>query len=342
MISVCRLVIVFTFEFFLKLIGFLKMRSVITILLLSIVFVMSQASQTTRDTSYTVYQTYQKLKKNYRDIQIVKSITSSKFLAVENLVYKTIADRQLLVDIYRPAKSGKRPAIFMIHGGGWRSGDKILERPMAQHLAMAGYVTIPVEYRLSLEAKYPAAIQDIKSAIRFIKDNADRYGVDTTKIIVEGESAGGQLAMMVAMTNGIEKFESENSGFKSTSKVHAAINVDGVVSFLMPGSLNIDRKPDSPDAFWLGGTFAEKPQVWKEASPLFYVNKNSAPVLFICSSQPRFHAGRDEMMDMLQQNGIYSEKHTFEGSPHSFWLFDPWFEPTMNKILKFFKKIDFK
>lgn len=292
------------------------------------------------DTSYTVYQTYIKLKKYYPLIKKVYPEKNNSIAAFEDLVYNSVDEnRELHLDIFRPKNKNICPALIMIHGGGWRSGNKIMQRPMAQAIATEGFVTIAVEYRLSLEAKYPAAVHDIKTAIRFVKDNAENFNIDTTKIAIEGESAGGQLAMLVAMTNGITHFDGDRCGTKSTSNVHAAIDVDGIVSFLMPGSLNIERKPDSPDAFWLGGTFADKPMIWKEASPLFYVGKNSVPTLFICSSVPRFHAGRDEMIDMLSQNDIYSESHTLTDSPHSFWLFEPWFEPTKKYIVDFLNKI---
>jgi len=289
-----------------------------------------------KDTTYTVYQTYNKLKKNYPQIKIVYPVISSKIKANEDVVYKTInTERSLHLDIYSPAKKGKYPALVMIHGGGWRSGNKVMERPMAQRIAENGFVAIPVEYRLSLEAKFPAAIQDIKTAIRFIKDNAEKYNIDTTRIAVEGESAGGHLALMVAMTNNLSEFEEEPYGTKSSSTVHAAIDVDGISSFLMPESLKPDKKPDSPDAFWIGGTFPEEPLLWKAASPLFYVGKNSVPVMYVCSTQPRFHAGRDELIDILNQNGIYSESHTIPDTPHSFWLFEPWFDTTQNFILDY-------
>ncbi len=292
------------------------------------------------DTSYTVYQTYHKLKKNYPDIKIVYPSYNKNIKFTENVVYKTVnTNRSLHLDVYQPTKKGKYPALIMIHGGGWRSGNKEMQRPLAQKIAEHGFVTISLEYRLSLEAKYPAAIHDIKAAIRFVKENAEKYSIDTTKIAIEGESAGGHLAMLVAMSNGVEHFEGNKSGSKSSSSVHAAINVDGIVSFLMPGSLSPERKSNSPDAFWLGGTFAEKPLVWKEASPLFYAGKNSVPALFISSSVPRFHAGRDELIDMLNQYGVYSESFTIKGSPHSFWLFDPWFEPTIKYMVNFLKKI---
>jgi pectinesterase len=296
-----------------------------------------------KDTSYTVYQTFTKVKKQFPNIQIVKPFTTNDVQAHKNLLYKSIVNenikRQLHLDIFRPANIKKYPALIMVHGGGWRSGNKSMQEAMAQRIAQKGFVVVPVEYRLSDEAKYPAAIHDIKAAIRWMKDYANTYNIDTTKIAIEGESAGGQLATLVAMTNNVALFEGDKSGSKSSSTVHAAIDVDGVVDFLAPNSLNMPRKRESADVYWLGGYFEEVPLIWKEASPIFWVNKNSVPTLFIASGVPRFHAGRDEMIDLLNQNGIYSESHTITNSPHSFWLFDPWFDPTVKYIVNFLQKI---
>lgn len=294
-----------------------------------------------RDTSYTTYSTFIKLKKQYPNIKIVPPIQNTRLKVFENEVYKTFeaTTRKLHLDLYRPNDKGVYPALVMIHGGGWSSGDKSMEHPMAQRIAMDGYVVVTVEYRLSPEAKYPAAVYDIKAAIRWVKQQADKYGIDTTRVAIEGESAGGQLAMLVAMTNGIQSFEGEPTVGKASSTVQAAIDVDGILDFLAPNTLNLKRKPNSADVSWLGGTFEEKPLVWKEASSIFWVGRNSVPVAFITSGMPRFHAGRDEMIDLLNQNGIYSESHNIPDSPHSFWMYDPWFEPTKNFIEGFLSKI---
>lgn len=292
-----------------------------------------------RDTTYTVYSTYIKLKKHYPEIKIVYPEADKSVKSEENVTYKTVQEgnepRPIFLDIFRPAQKGKYPAIVMIHGGGWSSGDKSMEKPMAQQIAKKGYVAVAVEYRMSPEAKYPAAIYDIKAAIKWLKKNAERYDVDTTRMAIEGESAGGQLAALVGMTNGIQAFEDRQDDNGCSATVQAVIDVDGVVDFLSPASLNLVRKPNSADVRWFGGTFLEKPETWKQASPIFYVNKNSVPVLFITSSMPRFHAGRDEMIDLMTQNGVHTEKRNLPGSPHSFWLFEPWFQPTLQSILGF-------
>jgi len=296
------------------------------------------------DTTYTTYSTWQKIKKKYPDVRIPDVLKTTELMEHKNLVYATLTDsthstRALHLDIFRPSKAGKYPALIMIHGGGWRSGNKSMEALMAQRIALKGYVAIPVEYRLSLEARFPAAIYDIKAAVRWVKANADKYSIDTARIAIEGSSAGGQLATLVGMTNNVPAFEGAEGLTSNACSIQAVIDIDGVVDFLAPASLKIPRKPDSPDAYWLGGMFEEKPLRWKEASPIFWVNEHAVPMLFITSSQPRYHAGRDEMIDLLNQYTVYTESHNIPDSPHSFWLFDPWFNPTINYTLKFLEKV---
>ena len=321
----------------------MKFRLLSILLLLNFQFLSLSSQTIQKDTSYTVYQTLIKLKKKYLEIKPILAVADKNLIFYEQLVYKKMLgnnlERELHLDIFRPNNQIIYPALIMIHGGGWRSGDKSMEKPMAQQIALKGYVTIPVEYRLSLEAKYPAGVHDIKASIRWIKDNARKYGIDITKIAIEGESAGGQLAMLVAMTNNLAHFEGDKNGSKSSSVVQAAIDVDGVVDFLAPNSLNIQSNPNSADVFWLGGTFEEKPLLWKEASSIYWVSSKSVPTLFITSAMPRFHAGRDEMIDLFNQNGIYSESYSIPDSPHSFWLLEPWAESTKEYMLKFLKKV---
>ncbi|HVG42388.1 MAG TPA: alpha/beta hydrolase, partial [Chitinophagaceae bacterium] len=252
------------------------------------------------------------------------------------IVYNSIGDRKLLADVFYPAKKSKKgyPAIVMIFGGGWRSGDRSQNIPIAQQLAAKGYVALTIDYRLSLEAPYPAAVEDVKAAIRWLRAYAKHYGVDTTKIAALGMSAGGQLAALVGTTNGIQKFEGTGSFKEHSSSVQAIVNIDGTLAFHHPESAE-----GTAAAQFLGGTYSEKPEVWEEAAPLNHTDKNTPPILFINSSIPRFHAGRDDMIKILNSYGIYHEQHTLPDTPHPFWFFHPWFDTVVHHTISFLDKV---
>lgn len=298
-----------------------------------------------RDTSYTSYQTWLKLKNEYPEIKIVRAKLPSGVIPMQDVVYATLpktifGKRDLHLDLFRPEKSGKYPALIMIFGGGWRSGNKSMDIPMAQQIAAKGYVTACIEYRLSPEALYPAAIYDIKAAIRFLRKNANKFNIDPGKMAISGCSAGGQLAALVGMTSEIRKFDGDEGNSKISAKVQAIIDIDGILDFTDPNESAKDDNPErrSAGAYWFGATFKEAPEKWIEASPLIYAGKDTPPILFVNSAQPRFHAGRDSVIAILNKHSIYSEVRTIPNTPHSFWLFHPWFEPTVDQMVGFLDK----
>ncbi|WP_026729983.1 alpha/beta hydrolase [Flavobacterium denitrificans] len=286
------------------------------------------------DTSYTVKSTYDRLIKKYPFITIVKEKKDKNVNQFNDLVYNKIADRELHLDAYFYTEKKKNPAVIMIHGGGWRSGNKSHMQVMAQEIASKGFSCFPIEYRLSLEAKYPNAIFDVKNAIKFIKDNAKKFNVDPNKIVVLGCSAGGQMAALIGTTNNDVTFEDPKFKSKSSSKVNAIINIDGILAFKHPESQEGEMA-----SFWLQGSYEENPENWHNASALSHTDKNTPPVLFINSSFDRFHAGRDDMIAILSQNKIYNEVKTIKDSPHSFWFFQPWFDEIIECTVQFLDKI---
>jgi len=293
-----------------------------------------------KDTTYNTIHEWRKIKKNYPYARPAMDSVGRDLKVTRNLVYTHLGrtdfgPRDLHLDVIRPNDRRKRAAVIWIHGGGWRSGQKEMDVPIAQLLARKGYVCIPVEYQLSLEAKYPNAILNIKSAILWLKNHAEQYDIDSSRIVVAGSSAGGHLASLVGLTGSIPKFEPLLES-KHSTKIQAIINLDGVVDFMAPLSLNLERKPDSPDAFWLGGTFAEKPLIWKEASPIFWAREEEKiPMLFINSGLPRFHAGQDELVGMLKRWGTVHQVYTFDVQVHPFWLFHPWVDKCVDVIDEF-------
>lgn len=300
-----------------------------------------------RDTSFTAYGTYLKTVKYYPDVKIALPVLPKGVVEHRDMVYAVLNDsvnknRKMYLDVFHPEKEGKYPALIMVHGGGWKSGDKSLQIPLAMEIASHGYITITVEYQLSREASYPNAVYNIKSAIRWIRANAEKYEIDTAKIAISGCSAGGQIACLTGLTNGVTQFEGDHGNTGFSSKIQAIIDIDGALDFMAPLSLNLQRRPNSPDVEWLGGNFYEKPAIWREASPIFWLNRNSPPVLFINSGFPRFSAGQYEMLGMMNNWGIYSEVHKFNVKVHPFWLLHPWFQPTVNHIVNFMNKVFFK
>lgn len=297
-----------------------------------------------RDSSFTAEGSYKKYSKYYPEIEVVKAHLPQGVAKDTDVVYTVLNDtinnkRRMYLDIFYPKKKGKYPALIMVHGGGWRSGDKSLQIPMAMQIAKSGFVTVAVEYQLTREAKYPNAVYNIKSAIRWMRANAEKYGIDTSKIAISGCSAGGQLAVLTGLTSGLAHFEGDHGNTGNSSNVQAIIDMDGVLNFLDPQSLNLNRKPDSPDIEWLGGSFSEVPETWQEASGIYWVNENSPPILFLTSGYSRFTAGKYETMGLYNELGIYSEWHKFDVKVHPFWLFHPYFEPTVSYTVNFLNKI---
>lgn len=307
--------------------------------------VVAQSGIIPRDTTYNVSAVYKQIQRQFPMAVPAKDSLPKGVKEHRNIIYTTLATtpygkRDLHLDVFRPTKEGTYPVLIMVHGGGWRSGTREMQVPMAQMLAAKGFVTIPVEYQLSLEAKYPAAVYNIKSAIRWVRANAEKYGIDTSRIAISGCSAGGQLASLVGLTNGVQAFEGDHGNGGYSSSVKAIIDIDGVIDFMAPNSLNLKRQPNSPDIEWLGGSFEQKPAIWKDASPIFWATeKTSVPMLFVNSGFSRFHAGQDELIGMMDEWKIYHQVRRFDLLIHPFWLFHPWADLTVDYMEEFLKKV---
>lgn len=310
------------------------MKVVLLLFIISISLPVFSQKTMERDTSYTVFSTYNKEIKKYPFIKIVKKQEHLEVDQEMDVVYSKIESRELHLDAFYKKFSKSNPAVIMIHGGGWKSGDKSQMQIYAQELALKGYSCFTIEYRLSPEAKYPAAILDVKSAIQFIKSNATRFNVDKTRVAVLGCSSGGQIAALIGTTNGNLEFESQSGLNGQNANVQAIIDLDGILAFKHPES-----EEGKVASLWLGGTCEEQPEIWNQASALNHVDKNTPPILFINSDMPRFHAGRDDVITKLNKFGIYSKIKNIHHSPHSFWFFHPWFEEMVESTVDFLDEV---
>ncbi len=294
-----------------------------------------------RDTSFTVRKSFEQEKKRHPEITLADSTLPKGVRVYKNLSYSTPAPgRNLLLDIYTSPQGTLRPAVLMIHGGGWRSGNRSHNYPMAGQLAAREFVAVPVEYRLSTEALYPAAVHDLKAAVRWLRTHGHTYGVDTSRIAVLGFSAGGQLAALIGSTNYNNTFGGAGGSAGESSAVQAVVDIDGILAFIHPESgEGDDSRHTSAATYWFGYSKNEKPDLWREASALTHVDSNMPPILFINSGVSRMHAGRDDLISKLNETGTYSEVHTFRDAPHTFLFFNPWFDPTITYISNFLDRV---
>ncbi len=296
-----------------------------------------------RDTSYTSYSAAVKIYKKFKNVKLATPSLPAGVVEKKNIVYTIYGTRKMYLDVFMPAPEGnvRYPGVLIIHGGGWISGERSMLVPMAEQLAAFGYVTVTVQYRLQPEALFPAGVYDLKAAIRWMRAKGAEYGIDTSRIAAYGCSAGGELAAFLGTTGDMKKFEGHGAYLGHSTRVQAVVDVDGLLGFMNINSTKYDNNPKKPSAAhrWFGGSYKEIPQVWREASPITYVGRSTPPIIFINSSMKHYHAGRDEMITKLKHLGIFYEVRTLPGTPHTFWLFHPWFDKTLSYTVKFLDKV---
>ncbi len=239
----------------------------------------------------------------------------------QDVPYGTVGGHSLLLDIYDPGnrdsgdQSFDRPAVVLIHGGAWSSFDKSTMRGMGMFLARCGFVAFSVDYRLmhNNENLWPAQLDDVQRAVRWIRANAAKYRIDRDRIGAFGHSAGAQLAALLGMEG--TRDNSDPKLAKYSSRVEAVVDVSG------PTDFTTNHDPDR-DAFlteFLGGDFAHHAEVWQDASPVFHVSKKSAPFLIVHGSHDEDVpiAQAQELADKLKQAKVpvkfitVDDEHTF-------------------------------
>jgi acetyl esterase/lipase len=245
-----------------------------------------------------------------------------KVVVERDVVYGRAGERELKLDLVKPRNPGaaKLPVAVFIHGGGWRAGDKAAGLPRVAPLAATGdYVGVSVGYRLSGEAVWPAQIHDCKAAIRWVRANADKLGIDPEKIGVWGTSAGGHLVSLLGASGDVEALEGENGSPGHSSRVACVVNFCGPTDF----TAILERMPagDAPAAVTalLGGTLAEKRDEAKAASPVTWVSKDAPPFLHVHGTDDKtVPIGQAERLHAaLRKAGVDSTLVKIEGGGHA-------------------------
>lgn len=231
-------------------------------------------------------------------------------------VYKRIDSVELALDVYRLRDQGdeRKPTLVFVHGGAWKTGKRSDYLPYLIDYAKKGYVTVTVSYRLSRVAKFPAAVRDVNCAVRWLKIHADEFGVDPDRMVLIGGSAGGHLSMMVGYAGEEELFEPECDTGPVNSEVKAVVNLYG------PTDLTTDeaRGRGEPISF-LGATYEERPELYRQVSPRFYIRPGLPPTLIfhgtIDSIVPVSQA--DSLAQWLADADVPYDYHRLHGWPHT-------------------------
>lgn len=216
-------------------------------------------------------------------------------IAVERgVVYGQGADEPLLLDVQRPLTPGApRPAVVLIHGGGMWTGSRTHMEPAAQQLTQAGFVTFSIDYRLvdaSAHSRWPAQLDDVQLAVRWVQAHAGAYGVDATRIGAFGWSAGGQLAALLGMR---ETRDATAPLATHSSRVACVValapDVD-LMAYTQPPALH-------EVVALLGGTPLEVPERYRDASPLTWIDRLTPPFLVI-------HGDQDNVVPLEQSRRL--------------------------------------
>lgn len=211
----------------------------------------------------------------------------------------------------RADPSERRPAFLVMHGGGFRGGTPASHRKQAAFLAARGWVAGSVQYRFAQEATFPAALEDVKCAIRFLRANHERFGVDPDRIAIGGGSAGGYLAAMAALTPG--RWEGTGGHEGVSSEVQAAVLLSALTDAHAPGAMPEVRQLV---AEFLGG---DDEELLTEASPVTHVHAGAPPTLMVVGgADPATpQAMVEAFRDALDAAGVANELVVIPGRPHA-------------------------
>lgn len=205
----------------------------------------------------------------------------------KDLAYVTHGSPSQTLDLYAPRQAKGVPLIVWIHGGAFLFGSKegFPLEPVPLQLLLEGYAVASINYRLSPEALFPAQLEDCKAAVRWLRANAEGFGIDPNRIGVWGASAGGNLAALLGTTGEVHDFDSgENLDYPS--RIQAVCDFYGPTDFLQMDAHRlpdgqIHDAPDSPESKLVGGPIQDNPYKVRRANPVTYVTKGAPPFLIV-------------------------------------------------------------
>jgi acetyl esterase/lipase len=264
----------------------------------------------------------------------ISSADDPKITAINDLVYSKVGSTELKLDIAYPLEgAGPFPAVVVLYGGAWRTGNKWGNRPTLAQFARRGYVAISPQYRHCPKNIFPAQVHDVKAAVRWLRSHAAEYRVDVDHVGAMGFSAGGHLSMMLGVTGPEDGLEGEVPPGSPSSKVQAVVN------FFGPSDLSATDVPDIAVGLvrdFLGAKTTDRPDLAAKASPVTFLSKDDAAIL-------TFHGTKDPLVpysqsmklaEAMTKVGLPGRVELIVGAGHG-WT-GPEMKRTMNDTYEFF------
>lgn len=243
-----------------------------------------------------------------------------------DITYSTSGDRALKLDTYSPAAGERlnKTAIVLIHGGGWMTGARGMMAPLAQAFVARGFVVVAPEYRLIPEAPWPAQIDDVTAAVRWVAANAEQLGISKDHIVIAGGSAGGHLALLAA------------------ARLRQEMSIAAVISLFAASALSLEERPAKglfSGAMLLGPN--PDAAAFSAANPIDQISVGFPPVFLL-------HGTADWLIDplaslnlynKLMELGVTAELHLVANSNHEFIGEPSMIGPMVSEIALFLDRI---
>ena len=254
--------------------------------------------------------------------QRVSSTQTPETMALSQKDVSYGANAAQKLDVWQPPIRSKAPraAIILVHGGAWVAGDKNDLSDWSRDMAQSGFVCFNLNYRLSTatENRYPSQLDDVQRAVRWVRAHAAFYNIDPKRIGALGTSAGGHLVALLGTQDTRDNSDKTLAAF--SSRVQCVVDLFGPTDFTAPSPLGLDLDVEHLLQQLFGGTRAQMPQQYRDASPLYHIDKRSAPFLI-------FHGGRDKTVPIdqsrrfdkaLREAGIESQLVVYPDEGHGF------------------------
>ncbi len=258
-----------------------------------------------------------------------QQILASTGTVLENITYATFSKTKVQLDLYQPQTKGIHPAIVLVHGGGWVNGSRKGFHQMALSLAERGYVVANIDYRLATQAQFPAAVQDTKAAVRWLRQHAKLYNIDPGKIAGIGGSAGGHLIAMAALTGHSKKFSDDYNYPEISSELQAVILMGAGVDQVTRAE-NAKNQYVKNCVIFFAGSLKDKREVYIQGSPITHISANAPPILMVDGGQDNPGARYVDFIPKLQRFGIEYQFKVIADAKHGQWLKEKYLHSYVN------------